>query len=420
MSSSIHSASPSLALPERAGWLERACRRAVLAKFEKLERGSLTLVEGDETQLFEGRQSGPSVTIHVAQPSFWPQVAFRGTVGAAESYMEAGWSASDLTGLVRLMVLNREVLEDMERGLARLAMPFLRAYHARRSNTVRGAQKNIAAHYDLGNDFFALFLDPTMMYSSAYFESEEQTLEEAQVARVDRICRKLDLGPNDHVLEIGTGWGYFALHAAGRYGCRVTTTTISKEQHALASARIREAGLEDRVTVLLRDYRDLEGQYDKIVSIEMIEAVGQQFYKGFFEKCASLLKPEGRALLQAIVIRDDLFESAKNAVDFIQRYIFPGSCIPSVAALTGAASEGSDLRLTHLEDFPQHYARTLAEWRHAFNARRDEVGAMGFDESFQRMWEFYLCYCEGGVAERQISVTHLIFSKPLDRSVTTS
>ena len=416
MSSSIHSASPALTLSERPDWLERACRRAVIEKFSRLERGSLTLVEGEESREFEGHEPGPSVTVHIKRASFWPQVAFRGSVGAAESYMEGAWSANDLTALIRIMVLNREVLEDMERGLARVAMPFLRAHHARRSNTVRGAKKNIAAHYDLGNDFFGLFLDPTMMYSSAYFESDAQSLEEAQVTKVDRICRKLGLGPDDHVLEIGTGWGYFALHAAQRYGCRVTTTTISKEQHALATERVREAGLEDRVRVLLSDYRDLEGCFDKIVSIEMIEAVGHQFYEGFFEKCSALLRPEGRALLQAIVIRDDLFESARNAVDFIQRYVFPGSCIPSVAALTGAASRSSDLRLTHLEDFPQHYARTLAEWRRAFQARRDEVSAMGFDESFQRMWEFYLCYCEGGFAERQISVTHLIFSRPFDRS----
>jgi cyclopropane-fatty-acyl-phospholipid synthase len=394
---------------------DRAMRGAVLRTVSELRHGTLEIREGGETSVFEGSEPGPRARIDVHDGGFWATTALRGSIGAAEAYIDQQWSSPDLTDVVRLMVRNRAVLEGLEKGLARLAVPPLRWYHSLRSNTRRGSKKNIAAHYDLGNEFFSLWLDESMTYSSAIFDNGATTLEEAQTEKLDRLCRNLDVGPDDHLLEIGTGWGSFALHAASRYGCRVTTTTISGEQHRLANERVLAAGLTDRVTVLQRDYRDLTGRYDKIVSIEMIEAVGHKFYDTFFESCARLLKPDGLMGMQAIVIRDSLFESAKNAVDFIQRHVFPGSCIPSVGALSDAVSRSSDLRMTHLEDITAHYARTLAEWRTRFTAQRDSVLAQGFPESFLRLWEYYLCYCEGGFAERQIGTVQMVWEKPLAR-----
>ena len=254
-----------------------------------------------------------------------------------------------------------------------------------------------------------------MMYSSAVFEQPGMTLEQASIAKLDRICRKLALHAGDHVVEIGTGWGGFALHAARHYGCRVTTTTISRAQYELAVARVAAAGLSDKITVLLKDYRELEGKFDKLVSIEMIEAVGHQYYEEYFRTCARLLEPDGMALIQAITIADQRYEAARRSVDFIQRYIFPGSCIPSVTALLASITRASDLRLFHLEDIGPHYARTLAAWRHAFMRNLDQVRALGYPEEFIRMWEFYLCYCEGGFEERVLGDAQLLLVKPGNR-----
>jgi cyclopropane-fatty-acyl-phospholipid synthase len=282
-------------------------------------------------------------------------------------------------------------------------------------NNRTGSRRNIAAHYDLGNEFFRLMLDETLMYSSAVFERPDMTLAEAQRARLDRICRKLALGPRDHVLEIGTGWGGFALHAATHYGCRVTTTTISREQYALAQERIAQAGLSDRVTVLLEDYRDLRGEYDKLVSIEMIEAVGHEYYETFFTRCSALLKPDGLMLLQAITIADQRYEAARKSVDFIQRYIFPGSCIPSVSVMAQAVARATDMRLMHLEDIGPHYATTLRHWRERLYANADALRQLDLPEEFLHMWEFYLCYCEGGFAERALGDVQLLLAKPQNR-----
>jgi cyclopropane-fatty-acyl-phospholipid synthase len=307
------------------------------------------------------------------------------------------------------------VLDGMEAGLARATRPMQKVLHWFNRNTRDGSRKNIAAHYDLGNDFFGLFLDDTMMYSSAMFLHPAMTLKEAQLVRLQTICRRLDLQPTDHVIEIGTGWGGFAIYAASRYGCRITTTTISKEQYAFAVERIAVAGLEDRVTVLLSDYRDLEGQYDKLVSIEMIEAVGHQYYDTFFAKCGSLLKADGSMLLQTITIADQRYEQAKNAVDFIQRYIFPGSCIPSVTAMTSSITRSTDLRLLHLQDIGPHYAMTLRKWRANLFGNLDKVKALGYSDAFIRMWEYYFCYCEGSFAERVIGDVHMLLVKPGNR-----
>jgi len=281
---------------------------------------------------------------------------------------------------------------------------------------VAGSRRNISAHYDLGNDFFRLFLDDTLMYSAGVFETPEATMEEASIAKIDRICRKLELGPDDHLLEIGTGWGGFAIHAARHYGCRVTTTTISEAQHQLARERIIEAGLEDRIELLREDFRNLTGQYDKLVSIEMIEAIGEANIGRFFAVCNGLLKPHGKMLLQSITIADNLYEGYRRSVDFIQRYIFPGGFLPSVASLCHAVGRNSDMRLFHLEDIGPHYAETLKRWRQQFNTNLTAIRALGYPPEFIRMWEFYLCYCEGGFLERATGDVQMLLVKSGDRS----
>jgi cyclopropane-fatty-acyl-phospholipid synthase len=291
----------------------------------------------------------------------------------------------------------------------------MRCWHALRRNTRAGSRRNIAAHYDLGNDFFSLFLSPDLMYSSAIWTDPADTLEAASTRKLERICRKLDLKPSDRVVEIGTGWGGFALYAAQNYGCHVTTTTISREQHALASQRVAEAGMQGRVTLLLEDYRDLEGQYDKLVSIEMVEAIGAPYLDVYFEKLGALLKPDGLALVQAITIEDHRYAQALTSVDFIKRHVFPGSFIPSINALLAAKTRASDMALLQLEDFGSSYALTLKAWRERFMAQLPRVRAQGFDDRFIRMWEFYLAYCEGGFRERSIGVAHLLMARPGNR-----
>ena len=398
-------------------FLDGLAARAVHQRLTGLAHGQVTLVDGASHQRYGQRTAlcPLNVTLQVHDPRFYSDIAFGGSIGAGEAWMQGYWSVNDLTALVRILLQNRDVLDGMETGLARLTVPLQKALHWLNRNTRAGSQRNIAAHYDLGNEFFALFLDPTMMYSSAIFAQPHMTLEAAQLARLDHICRKLDLTPRDHLLEIGTGWGGMAIHAAQHYGCRVTTTTISQEQFNLASERVRAAGLEDRISVLLKDYRDLDGQYDKLVSIEMIEAVGHDFYDTYFGKCAALLKDDGLMLLQAITIADQRYEAARKSVDFIQRYIFPGSCIPSITAMNASITRASDLKLAHLEDIGPHYATTLRLWRENFVRNAAAVRALGYPESFLRMWEFYLCYCEGGFEERALGDVHMLLAKPGNR-----
>jgi cyclopropane-fatty-acyl-phospholipid synthase len=314
-----------------------------------------------------------------------------------------------------VLVRNVEVMDGMERGGATLMQLVNRLLHRLRSNNRRGARLNIAAHYDLGNDFFSHFLDETMMYSGAVFERDDMSLRQASEAKLERICRKLDLKPGDRVLEIGTGWGGFAIHAASRYRCHVTTTTISRRQYEFAQARVREAGLEDRITVLLQDYRDLSGKYDKLVSIEMIEAVGQSFLETYFRRCSELLVPDGMFALQAITIADQRYEQALDAVDFIQRYIFPGGSLPSVSVIARKVAAATDMRIFHLEDIGPHYARTLRAWRSRFLAAAATIQGMGFSQEFMRMWNYYFCYCEGGFEERSIGAVQILFTKPGSR-----
>ncbi len=396
--------------------LDRLAARLVRERLALLQDGLVTLIDGASVARYGSRdRSALSATIRVHDPRFYSDLAFGGSVGAGEAYMQGCWSVDDLTALTRILLRNRHVLDSIDSGLAALRTPVLKALHWASRNTRSGSRRNIAAHYDLGNAFFELMLDPTLMYSSAVFARPDMTLEQASTAKLERICRKLDLQPHDHVLEIGTGWGGFALHAARHYGCRVTTTTISRSQFELACARVRAAGLEDRVTLLLKDYRDVGGEYDKLVSIEMIEAVGHRYYETFFRACSRLLRPDGMMLLQAITIADHRYQAALKSVDFIQKYIFPGCCIPSVGALTQAIAGASDMRLVHLEDIGPHYATTLKLWRQNVFGKLDRVRALGYSESFLRMWEFYLCYCEGGFAERALGDAQMLLVKPQAR-----
>jgi len=397
--------------------LDQTARKALLSLLTKLKHGRLTIIEDNQRYPFGENLSAASlqadVTVHHSQ--FYSRILFGGSIGAAEAYMEGLWSADDLTVVMRILALNQKAFEDMEKGLARLTAPLYKLYHSARKNTKLGSRKNILAHYDLGNDFYALFLDKTMTYSCGIFENEQSTLEEAAAAKYDRLCEKLQLKPGHRVVEIGTGWGGFAVHAAQNYGVHVTTTTISDEQYQYASKRFRKAGLEDRISLLKKDYRDIRGEFDRLVSIEMIEAVGHHYYDVFFQTCSRLLQDDGLMALQAITIGDQIFDRHKRSVDFIKRYIFPGSCIPSVTAISRATAGATDLRLVHLEDITPHYARTLREWRRRFFDNIDKVRKMGYPDTFIRMWEYYLCYCEGGFTERYIGDVQMLFAKPLYR-----
>ncbi len=396
-------------------WTTRIGRSGLLARLQNLTDGELRIIDGAETFRFGRRTArcGLTATISVLDPEFYALVGFNGAVGSGEAYIHGYWRCDDLTALVRIMVLNRSVLEGLDTGLpTRAATLARRLLHFANRNSKQGSARNIAAHYDLGNDFYRLMLDETMAYSCGIYEHEEASLQEASVAKFDAVCRKLALTPADHLVEIGTGWGGLAIHAAEAYGCHVTTTTISREQHDFALAKIRARGLTDRITLLSEDYRDLKGSFDKLVSIEMIEAVGPQYLDTYFQKCSSLLKPSGAMLLQAITLQDQYYHRALRSVDYIQRFVFPGSFIPSVTAITDSVRRVTDMKLFNLEDIGPHYARTLKQWRERFMAQINEVRALGYPDRFVRLWEFYLCYCEGGFAERQLGDVQMLLTKP--------
>ena len=391
--------------------LDGLARRAVRKQLSHLQVGSLRVTDGSDEARY-GSGSQPSAHIRVRDPRFYSEVAFGGSIGGGEAYMHGFWDCDDLVALVRLLLQNRHVLDGMEGGIAKLTVPLQKLFHWVNRNSHEGARRNISAHYDLGNDFFALWLDETMMYSSAIFESENMSLHQAQLARLEHICRKLRLQPEDHVVEIGTGWGGFALYAAKNYGCRVTTTTISSEQYEKARERVAATGLQDCITLLKDDFRDLQGEFDKLVSIEMIEAIDHDLFGPYFRKCSELLKPDGAMLIQAITIADQRYEEYRKSIDFIQRYIFPGSGLPSSAVMTETVARETDMRLLGLEDIGLHYAKTLHCWRDNFNRVLPEVRQMGYPEAFIRMWEYYLCYCEGAFLERAISDLQIVFCKP--------
>ncbi len=399
------------------GALANIARNALFSRLQKLVKGQLVLNERQNQTVFGNENDSDELraTMSVHNYRFYTDMAFGGSIGAAEAYMAGFWTTDDLTRLIRIIILNRHVLSGLEGGAARLSGPLHRMLHFLRKNTKQGSRKNIEAHYDIGNDFYKLFLDDTLTYSCGIFTSPASSLREASIEKYDRICRKLLLGPDDHLLEIGTGWGGFALHAAKNCGCRVTTTTISNEQYEYAQKLIQKQGMSDRIEILLKDYRDLQGTYDKLVSIEMIEAVGHHYLETFFRCCSSRLKEDGMMMLQAITIDDREYDDHIRSVDFIKRYIFPGSCIPSVTAISQAVAQGTDMRLFHLEDITPHYVQTLRKWREGFFAHITDVRRQGYSEEFIKMWEYYLCYCEAGFAERYIGDVQILFTKPLSR-----
>jgi len=393
---------------------EKIAREAVFRLLSKLQVGSLTLYEGQQRHHFgsDGKVQEPCAEVHVHDPAVFAEMLAGGSIASGESYIKGHWSSPAPVEVTRLFSANLAMLDSFEAGQSGLVKMALKIAHRLNRNTHKGSRVNIAAHYDLGNDFFRLFLDPTMMYSSALFSDQTMSLESASEAKLDELCQQLELQPEDHLLEIGTGWGGMAIHAARHYGCSVTTTTISTEQYEFACARVKEEGLEHKVTLLCKDYRNLTGQYDKLVSIEMIEAVGHEFYQDYFQICSGLLKHDGKMVIQAITVADQRYKEARDSVDFIKRYIFPGGCLPSLAVIADHIAKDSDLQIVHLLDITADYATTLAHWRKRFLANLETVRSMGFSEEFVRMWEFYLCYCEGGFRERIISTVQLAFAKP--------
>ena len=389
-------------------------RRLLLARFEQIKVVRLKVHEGKDLILDAGQAPDEeAVSIYIQSYNAYRAMGLGGALGASEAYMDGDWRCDDLLEVLQLFVKNRGVVASMDAGLAQFQVPLRRFQHWLNRDTLVQSKRNIAAHYDLGNTFFEQFLDQTMTYSSGYFVDPQQTMLEGSEQKLDLICKKMQLKSSDHILEIGTGWGGFALHAAKHYGCKVTTTTISPAQFEWAAERVREANLEDRIELLQLDYRRLEGRFDKIVSIEMIEAVGLKFLPLFFETCAGLLRPGGSMLLQAITIAEQRFEAAKRSVDFIQRYIFPGGALASVNELVGqSASEQAGFRVYQLEDITAHYAVTMSKWREAFEANLDSVRDLGLSETFIRMWRYYLCYCEAGFRQRAIGCVQLQLHLP--------
>ena len=403
---------------EKRGFLENLARRQVFDFLRAIPRGHLTIEDSEGRHHFglEGENAELRATIQVHDFSAYKDLAFGGSIGGAEAYMLGKWSSPNLLSLTRLWSSNIDYLNNLDDSRFILNRIGEKLLHWLNRNTQKQARQNISRHYDLSNDFFSLFLDPEMMYSAAIFPQPDSGLDEAAVHKLDVICRKLELKASDHLLEIGTGWGGLAIYAATHYGCRVTTTTISREQFNAAQARVRESGLEDRITVLFEDYRNLQGRFDKLVSVEMIEAVGHAYYKEYFRGCASLLKPDGLMLIQAITIPDQRYDYARRSVDFIQRYIFPGGSLPSHTAMLSTVRQHTDMVMVGMQEIGLDYAKTLDHWRQRFLARLDKVKALGFDESFIRMWDYYLCYCQGGFEERIIGTSQILFAKPHWRS----
>lgn len=397
-------------------------RQLFLSLLTRMRHGSLRLIEEDGTEHHFGEERATArvqATIQVKDNAAYSLVLGAGSLGAGEAYMQGLWDSPDLLQTIRVFVLNMDLLRSMDRSSSWAGRFAARGFHWLHRNTLRGSRKNISAHYDLSNEFFTLFLDPTMAYSSAIFTPTTRTLEEASTNKFRHVCQRLQLTPQDHLLEIGTGWGGLAIHAAREFGCRVTTTTLSAEQARHARDWIAREGLSERITVLEQDYRELEGQYDKLVSIEMIEAVGPQYYQDYFAKVSALLKPTGLALIQSITISDQRYAASLGDTDFIKRYIFPGGQLPSNAVIAGHVAGATDMQMIGLEDITLDYARTLHAWRDNFQAALPQVRQLGFNETFIRMWRYYLCYCEGGFLERVIHTAQFLLAKPDFRSMPT-
>jgi cyclopropane-fatty-acyl-phospholipid synthase len=403
-----------LSIETEQHWLDSFARKTLLNILKKLHKGHLTLEENGETFSFGEPHESATLIAHISvtHTAFYRQVLFGGSIGAGEAYMFKSWWSPDLVQVIRLMAINMPVLQQLDSKWSAIFNIACRIAHRLRPNTIAKARENISAHYDLGNDFFSLFLDKTMLYSAAIYPSRDSTLEEASTNKMAHICERLQLNESDHLLEIGTGWGGMAIFAAKSTGCKVTSVTISKEQFIYATEWVKREGLENRVSIILQDYRLIAGTFDKLVSIEMIEAVGHEYYQEYFSKCSKLLKPTGLMLIQAITIQDQRFDYARKNTDFIQQYIFPGGCLPSNRIVAQHIQQDTDMQIVGLEDITQDYARTLTDWRKAFFGNIDAVKNQGFDDVFIRMWDFYLCYCEGGFAERAISTAQFLFAKP--------
>lgn len=412
------SVSASVSAPTGRGLFQTS----VLEILSGMRKGYLTVKMTDGDVLtFGDPASAHHARIQILNPAFFRKCVLYGDVGFGESYVDGDWETDDITAVIGWFLLNIENAPSVSGSSARtIGLNLLRTVnritHRLRDNSLRGSRKNISEHYDLSNDFFRTFLDPSMTYSSAYFEEKNITLEEAQKQKYDRLCRMLKIGPNDHVLEIGSGWGGFAIHAASVYGCKVTSITISEQQFSLAKSRVREAGLADRIDIQLRDYRTLEGRFDKIVSIEMLEAVGDRYFEEYFAACNRVLKPNGLLGLQVITSPDSRYDQLRKSVDWIQKHIFPGSLLPSIARLNKAVNRTSELFLLDLKDMGRDYATTLRMWREKFNRERAKVRSLGFNDRFIRKWNYYLSYCEAAFAMRNISVVQMVYTRPNNHS----
>ena len=406
--------------PKKSTFLTSIFKSGLQKKFKNLKTGHISVNDGDETFTFGDSSSDEKVSVDIHSQEFYVMTGSGGALGIAEAYVAGYWSSDDVVKLFQIILRNRNILLSLEKGFAKLVKPINKMIHRGRQNTLKGSKENILAHYDLSNDFYKLWLDPSMTYSCAFFNNDSVTLEEASIEKLDRICRKLDLSEDDSVLEIGTGWGSFSIHAAKNYGCKVTTTTISDAQFDYARSRIKDEGLESKITLINKDYRDLDGKYDKIVSIEMIEAVGYEYIPDYFSKLSSLLNNNGLVALQGITYNDQNFEVYKDSVDFIKKYIFPGSCLISIAQIIDVIKKDTDLAMVDMEDITKHYAVTLNRWRKNFMDVIPKVKEMGYSQAFINMWEFYFLYCEAGFSERNIGDVQMIFAKSGSRNINIS
>lgn len=395
----------------KLSWFERRCRQLVFDQLSLLSGALLTIREGNDDHHFGDNKAELKAQLTVLSPQVYVKMVKGGSIGAAESFIEGEWSSNNLTQLIRVFARFQSVLDKLENSQSITAKLKNWLVHRNNRNSQIQAKKNIMAHYDLGNILYEQFLDKEMVYSSAIYADDQQTLEQAQIHKFDKICQRLELKPGETLVEIGTGWGGLAVHAAKHYGVHVTTTTISEEQYQFAKNKIEQLGLTNQITLLKDDYRDLTGQYDKLVSIEMIEAVGKEYFSTFFSQLNRLLKPQGKMLIQAITIADQRFEHYTKNVDFIQKYIFPGGCLPSVTVMSQHLTKYTDMVPEALYDIGLHYAKTLEEWRQRFNANWDKISQHGYDETFKRLWLYYLCYCEGAFLEQRVSTVHFVARK---------
>jgi len=407
----------SIRLPKKRTFLSKIFRNALLKKFKNLQYGYIVLIDNDKRFTFGKKSEKLQTEVTINSQEFYVLLGSGGVLGVSEAFMAGYWNSTNLVVLLQIVLKNKRLMDSLDSGFARLIQPINKQIHKRHQNTLTGSKNNILAHYDLSNDFYKLWLDPTMTYSCGYFNKKNSTLESASIEKIDRICRKLHLSSSDTLLEIGTGWGSFSAHAAKNYGCKITTTTISDAQFQYAEKLFKKEGLESQINLVNIDYRNLEGQYDKIVSIEMIEAVGYQYIPEYFKKVSSLLKPDGLLAIQGITYNDQNFDDYKNSVDFIKKYIFPGSCLISLSQVIDVMKVHTDLALVDMEDITQHYTETLKRWRENFLKVLPDVRKLGFSEAFIKMWEFYFVFCEAGFLERNIGDVQMIIAKSDARKI---